>query len=135
MTSMEKSSTSSGPRSECDSEVDQHLKLFQTFKLPSFKGTSDPIVANDWLLKTGKILDGMICPKNRKVPLATFVLEREVERWWQAQHKEKIGQMPTTSIHWDNFVRVFRDWFIPPSARLALQDKFFNLTQSSKIVM
>ncbi|PKU86894.1 hypothetical protein MA16_Dca017322 [Dendrobium catenatum] len=135
MTYMEKSSTSGGFIFENNSEVDQHLKLFQTFKPPAFKGVSDPTIAEDWLLKIGKILDGMICPKNRKVPLATFMLEGEAERWWQAQLKEKYGHMPITNIQWDDFVNVFRDWFIPPSARLVLQDKFFNLTQGSKTVM
>ncbi|KAH0457104.1 hypothetical protein IEQ34_015118 [Dendrobium chrysotoxum] len=36
MAFMEKSSTSSGPRSKSDNELDQHLKLFQTFKSLAF---------------------------------------------------------------------------------------------------
>ncbi|PKU71338.1 hypothetical protein MA16_Dca017739 [Dendrobium catenatum] len=43
--------------------------------------------------------------------------------------------MPITSILWNDFVKVFREWFIPHSTRLALQDKFFNLTQGSKTIM
>ncbi|PKU77281.1 hypothetical protein MA16_Dca016848 [Dendrobium catenatum] len=116
MTSMEKSSTSGGSRSKSDSEVDRYLKLFQTFKSPAFKGAGDPTVAYDWLLKIGKILDGMLCSENRKVPLATFILEGEAKRWWQAQHREKFGHMPITSIQWNDFVKGFKDWFIPHSA-------------------
>lgn len=56
--------------------MDQHLRIFQTFKPQEFKGAPDPIVVNDWLLKMEKFLNGMICPKNRRVALTTFVLKR-----------------------------------------------------------
>lgn len=79
-----KRSTTSGPRFKFGLEVDQHLKILQSFKPQKFRGASDLIMVKDWLLKIEKSLDGMICIKNRRVIMTTCILEGEDERLWQA---------------------------------------------------
>lgn len=64
LAAIEKSAISR-PKSKFDSEVDRHLRIFQSFKPLEILRASDPIVAGDCLLKRGNILDGMICPKDR----------------------------------------------------------------------
>ena len=82
--------------------IDQHLRIFQSFKPLEFRVVSDPTAAEDWLLRISKILDGMVCPEDRRVVLATFMLEGEAERWWQAQQGEILHD-PSHSDHqsWD----------------------------------
>lgn len=48
----------------------------------------------------------MICPHDRRVVLDTFMLEREAERWWQTQHKEKFYMTPLTQIIWEGNQRL-----------------------------
>lgn len=78
LASIEKSATT-GCRSEFGSYVDQHLKISQNFKPTKFRRASDLIVAEHWLLKRGKISDRMIRLENRRVVLATFMLEEKAE--------------------------------------------------------
>ncbi|PKU66693.1 hypothetical protein MA16_Dca022513 [Dendrobium catenatum] len=59
-----------------------------------FKGIEGPIEAENWLLRIEKILEGMNCPEERKVSLATFALEGEAERWWKGLISRQIWRNP-----------------------------------------
>ena len=38
-------------------------------------------------------------------------------------------------ISWEQFTEAFRAWFVPPSARLQIQDSFLGLTQGTRTLM
>ncbi|XP_028547385.1 uncharacterized protein LOC114578401, partial [Dendrobium catenatum] len=116
-------------------EVDKHLKLFQSLKPPLFKGGVDARSAEDWIIRIEKVLKGMRCPDNRRVSLAIFLLEGEAERWWRGQQLEKFRGKSEEQIMWEEFEQVFRDWYVPPSARQAMQENFINLKQGAKTVI
>ncbi|PKU60425.1 hypothetical protein MA16_Dca028423 [Dendrobium catenatum] len=83
--------------------IDKYLKLFQDMRPPLFKGVEGPIEAENWLLRIEKILEGMNCPKEIKVSLATFTLEEEAERWWRGLYQDKFEGIPCMQIKWDDF--------------------------------
>ncbi|PKU78740.1 hypothetical protein MA16_Dca000083 [Dendrobium catenatum] len=102
---------------------------------PLFKGVEGPIEAENWLLRIENILEGMHCPEERKVSLATFALEGEPERWWRGLHQNKFEGIPDMQIKWNYFTQVFRDCFVAPSTRRQMQDKFMRLVQGDRSVM
>ncbi|XP_020683951.2 uncharacterized protein LOC110100682, partial [Dendrobium catenatum] len=116
-------------------EVDKNLKLFQSLKPPLFKGGVDARSAEDWIIRIRKVLNGMRCPENRRVSLAIFMLEGEAKRWWRGQQLEKFKGRSEEQIMWEEFEQVFREWYVPPSARQAMQESFVNLKQGSKTVI
>ncbi|PKU62960.1 hypothetical protein MA16_Dca025608 [Dendrobium catenatum] len=102
---------------------------------PLFKGVEGPIEAENRLLRIENILEGMYCPKDKKVSLATFALEGEAERWWRGLYQDKFEGIPDMQIKWNDFTKVFRDWFVPPSAMRQMQDKFMRLVQGNRSIM
>ncbi|XP_028551196.1 uncharacterized protein LOC114579773 [Dendrobium catenatum] len=90
--------------------MDKNLKLFQYMKPPSFVG-GEAIEAEDWLMKVEKILEGMLCPQDRRVALAAYAFNGEAERWWKSQLEGTFGGRPSNQITWEEFVKVFRDWY------------------------
>uniref|UniRef100_A0A2N9FNH1 RNA-directed DNA polymerase n=1 Tax=Fagus sylvatica TaxID=28930 RepID=A0A2N9FNH1_FAGSY len=62
---------------------------------PTFAGATDPMVAENWLLKMEKLLKVLHCTDSQKVEYATFTLEGPAERWWAGTEvllKEELGQ-------------------------------------------
>ncbi|XP_028553180.1 uncharacterized protein LOC114580285, partial [Dendrobium catenatum] len=115
--------------------VDKHLKIFQDMRPPLFTGAGEPIDAENWLLRVEKILESMHCPADRRVTLATFALDGEAERWWRGLMLEKYSGRDASRILWEDFVEVFRDWFVPLTARRQMQERFIRLVQGEKTVM
>lgn len=116
-------------------EGDRHLQSFLRLNPPHFKGAVGPQAAEDWLLRVEKTFDGMQCPESRKVPLAVFLLDGEAERWWLGQQLEKCQGKTNADISWEQFSDIFREWFVPMSARQQMQESFLRLTQGSRSVM
>ena len=52
---------------------------FKKLSPPSFSGESDPMVAERWMMQIEKIFDALSYSDERKVFLATFMLEGEAE--------------------------------------------------------
>ncbi|MQL85165.1 hypothetical protein Taro_017682 [Colocasia esculenta] len=51
------------------------MEQFKRMTLPSFKGESDPLMAESWLRETEKIFRAIRCPDEDKVTLATYMLQ------------------------------------------------------------
>ncbi|TYK00849.1 DNA/RNA polymerases superfamily protein [Cucumis melo var. makuwa] len=49
-----------------------------------FEGSTDPADAENWLNMLEKCFYVMNCLEERKVRLATFLLQKEAERWWKS---------------------------------------------------
>lgn len=65
-----------GPKVVCTIEQFWHLK-------PSvFKGDTDPLVVESWIMQKQKIFDILGCAEEHKVPFTTFTFEGEAEHWW-----------------------------------------------------
>uniref|UniRef100_A0A2N9EEP8 RNA-directed DNA polymerase n=1 Tax=Fagus sylvatica TaxID=28930 RepID=A0A2N9EEP8_FAGSY len=69
---------------------------------PTFAGATDPMVAENWLLKMEKLLKVLHCTDSQKVEYATFALEGPAERWWAGTEvllKEELGE--NACVTWD----------------------------------
>ncbi|MQL86167.1 hypothetical protein Taro_018697 [Colocasia esculenta] len=51
------------------------MERFKKMTPPSFKGESDPLMAESWLRETEKIFRAIRCPDEDKVTLATYMLQ------------------------------------------------------------
>ncbi|PKU60731.1 hypothetical protein MA16_Dca028963 [Dendrobium catenatum] len=102
---------------------------------PLFKANEGPNMDENWLLHIEKILDSMSCPGERKVSLAAFVLDGEAEKWWRGHRDDRLEDIQILLVNWEDFVELFREWFISMLVRRQMQDKFIRLIQGDKLVM
>src|SRR5262249_22478301 len=58
------------------------MERFRRIGPPSFKGESNPDVAESWIRETEKIFRAIRCPEEDKVNLATFTLQDRADVWW-----------------------------------------------------
>ncbi|KAA0051688.1 DNA/RNA polymerases superfamily protein [Cucumis melo var. makuwa] len=71
-----------------------------------FEGSTDPADAENWLNMLEKCFDVMNCPEERKVRLATFLLQKEVEGWW----KSILARCSDAhALDWQTFRGIFED--------------------------
>ena len=75
----------------------------------------------------------MKCPKEEKVNMATYMLQRQVEYWWQAlQHTRFVDQ--EGPISWEEFLEFFRAKYFPNHIQEQKETKFAELVQESMSV-
>ncbi|TYK22952.1 reverse transcriptase [Cucumis melo var. makuwa] len=70
----------------------------------------------------------MNCPEERKVRLATFLLQKEAEGWWKsilARHSDARG------LDWQTFRGIFEDKYYPSTYCEAKRDELLGLKQGS----
>ena len=62
----------------------QYARLFKFYRNdpPFFHSNTDPVEAEEWLNKLEKIFRVMKCDDSQKVDFATYMLESDVEHWW-----------------------------------------------------
>ncbi|XP_022871839.1 uncharacterized protein LOC111390945 [Olea europaea var. sylvestris] len=96
-----------------------------------FIGTVDPAVAQAWMTKIGKVFDVMSCLDDRKLCLATFLLEEGVYDWWQSVRSTYLDP---SIITWTNFHRIFYDAYYPRFYKDAKQEEFLKLVQGQMTV-
>ncbi|XP_058079941.1 uncharacterized protein LOC131228127 [Magnolia sinica] len=111
-------------------EVDL-LERFSKLRLPVFKGTSDPSIAEDWLKQIEKVLEAMNCPDDQKVRLASFILQGEADVWWRAAKR----MVPANHVWtWNEFQEKFREKHFPKAYRTQKMVEFSKLEQGSMSV-
>ena len=60
---------------------------FMKLNPPKFVGTTNPLVAEEWLKKLGAIFEVMGVNDDQKLALATFMLRGEARNWWEAMRR------------------------------------------------
>src|SRR5262249_43815551 len=87
------------------------MERFRRMGPPSFKGESNPNVAESWIHETEKIFRAIRCPEEDKVNLATFTLQDRADVWWTSSLRTVFWN--TVDITWDEFLAAFREKFFP----------------------
>ncbi|XP_038896366.1 uncharacterized protein LOC120084630 [Benincasa hispida] len=98
----------------------------------NFEGTKDPANAEAWMNQIEKYFEVMRCPKNRKVSLATFLLQKQAEDWWKLLKNRRGNQ---EEICWEEFRKAFFERFYPRSFRDRKQDEFLQLMQGNMTIV
>ncbi|GMN72811.1 hypothetical protein TIFTF001_052077 [Ficus carica] len=76
---------------------------FRRMKAPEFEGTTDSIVADNWLIDIQVILDFMGLTEQEKVLCASFALKKDARHWWMTvQMRRNVANM-----NWKDFVAEF----------------------------
>ncbi|XP_038896416.1 uncharacterized protein LOC120084680 [Benincasa hispida] len=66
-----------------DPEKKFGIERLKALGATTFDGTTDPLDAEIWLGLIEKCFKVMRCPEDCKVELATFLLQKGVEKWWK----------------------------------------------------
>ncbi|KAL4013991.1 hypothetical protein IC575_026176 [Cucumis melo] len=93
-----------------------------------FEGSTDLVDAEVWLNMLEKCFDVMSCPQERKVRLATFLLQKEAEGW----QKSIIARYnDARTLDWQTFRGIFEEKYYPTTYCEAKRDEFLELKQGS----
>ncbi|KAL5555170.1 hypothetical protein UlMin_037406 [Ulmus minor] len=103
---------------------------FRRMKPDEFEGSSDPLVAEEWLSSIQTILDFMHLNEREKVLCATYVLKKDARYWWETVKMRRNVQDMT----WDEFIVEFNQKYYNRMAMRAQQNEFINIKQGSMSV-
>ncbi|MQL73010.1 hypothetical protein Taro_005357 [Colocasia esculenta] len=88
------------------------MERFKRMAPPSFKGESDPLLAESWMREIEKIFRAIRCAEEDKVSLATYILQERADVWWASLLPTRFED-GAVEVAWDEFVRLFRAKFVP----------------------
>jgi len=109
------------------------LKDFLLHKPPTFKGTSDPSLAEQWLSEIERAFRvlGARVQEEDKAQFAAFTFKDEALHWWTTIEAMRAGQPPMT---WAELKREFVGRYYPANFKYQMQRQFTDLRQGDKSV-
>ncbi|MQM21083.1 hypothetical protein Taro_054114 [Colocasia esculenta] len=66
------------------------MEWFKRMSPPSFKGESDPLLAESWMREIEKIFRAIRCAEDDKVTLATYMLQERADVWWSSMLRTRF---------------------------------------------
>ncbi|MQM00258.1 hypothetical protein Taro_032991, partial [Colocasia esculenta] len=66
------------------------MERFKRMSPPSFKGESDPLLAESWMREIEKIFWAIRCAEDDKVTLATYMLQERADVWWSSHLRTRF---------------------------------------------
>ncbi|XP_038904244.1 uncharacterized protein LOC120090589 [Benincasa hispida] len=105
----------------------EHLKALGA---TTFLGTAYPADVEKWMEVVEKCFGVMRCPDDRKVVLATFLLQEVANDWWRMTQL-RHGDRQTS---WEEFKSFFYDKFYLRSFRNMKRNEFLKLVQGTMSV-
>ncbi|XP_026436209.1 uncharacterized protein LOC113334086 [Papaver somniferum] len=106
------------------------VRRFSEQKPDSFKGSPDPLVAEDWIDKIEKTFTLLGVNDEDKLDLVVFKLEGEATRWWDLTRRSRNDGLFT----WVEFRLAFLNKYFPQTARNQRMIEFMQLTQRNMTV-
>ncbi|MQL96124.1 hypothetical protein Taro_028798, partial [Colocasia esculenta] len=94
------------------------MERFKRMSPPSFKGESDPLLAESWMREIEKIFQVIRCAEDDKVTLATYMLQDDA-----------------VEVSWDKFVRLLRAKLVSEHFQDKMEQEFLSLTQGYMTVL
>ncbi|MQM00974.1 hypothetical protein Taro_033721 [Colocasia esculenta] len=110
------------------------MEQFKMMSPPSFKGESDPLLAESWMREIEKIFRAIRYAEDDKVTLATYMLQERADVWWSSLLHTRFED-GTVEVGWDEFVRLFRAKFVLEHIQDKMEHEFLSLTQGSMTVL
>ncbi|KAK8930585.1 hypothetical protein KSP39_PZI016082 [Platanthera zijinensis] len=107
------------------------MKIFLRASPPKFSGSTDPLVAEGWLLQVERVFEGIECLEEKRAALIEFILEKDAEAWLDNYKRIELHVRKMTNISWQEFVGGFQNWYLPISARQKMKEHFVQLTQGN----
>ncbi|MQL70984.1 hypothetical protein Taro_003306, partial [Colocasia esculenta] len=110
------------------------MERFKRMLPPSFKGESDPLLAESWMREIEKIFRAIRCADEDKMVLMNGVLQERADVWWASLLRTR-SEDGAVDVAWDEFVRLFRAKFVPEYIQDRMEQEFLSLTQGSMTVL
>ncbi|XP_072093104.1 transposon Tf2-1 polyprotein isoform X4 [Arachis hypogaea] len=108
------------------------LATFLKVHPPTFRGTSNPTDADNWIQAMERALQAQQVPEEQWVEFGTYQLQGEAQYWWQGTRR--ILQPDGAAIPWEVFRTEFYKKYFPNSARNAKELELMQLKQGQMIV-
>ena len=98
---------------------------FRRQQPPTFEGTADPSVAEDWIKRIQRIFNFMRLNDEERIACAVNQLEKGASYWWDlvAQTKDMAA------LTWTDFVKLFNDKYLGEAIRTRKIQEFMALRQ------
>ncbi|KAL2497813.1 Gag protease polyprotein-like protein [Abeliophyllum distichum] len=110
------------------SDKEYNIERIAKLRAKVFTSASDPVVAEAWVDKIERVFDVMSFPDDKRLHLATFLLEEGAYDLWQLMQARYADP---SVITWMDFKRTFYDTYYPRSNKDAKQNEFLQLVQGS----
>ncbi|XP_016166042.1 uncharacterized protein LOC107608817 [Arachis ipaensis] len=108
------------------------LATFLKVHPPSFRGSTNPIEADNWFQTMERALQAQHVSNNQYVEFAAYQLLGEAQHWWQGECR--LLQLQNADIPCDVFQTAFYKKCFPQSAREAKKMELMQLKQGSLFV-
>ncbi|XP_057734585.1 uncharacterized protein LOC130950036 [Arachis stenosperma] len=108
------------------------LATFLKVHPPTFRGTSNPTDADNWIQAMERVLQAQQVPEEQWVKFGTYQLQGEAQYWWQGTRR--ILQPDGAAIPWEVFRTEFYKKYFPNSARNAKELELMQLKQGQMTV-
>ncbi|XP_071688789.1 uncharacterized protein [Rutidosis leptorrhynchoides] len=107
------------------------LGRFQKQRPLSFSTASTPVEAENWITHIKKMYRVLSCEERFWVPLATYKLEGDAQRWWIALRQAKGGINFEDSLDWVDFKELFFRQYFSEVEKEAVIREYANIKQGS----
>ncbi|XP_047309941.1 uncharacterized protein LOC124913402 [Impatiens glandulifera] len=105
-------------------------KQFMTFKPAEFRGSTDPIISEEWVQSMEIIFEFMQITEVERVKCATFMLKDDARIWWKGA---KVA-LDLNNITWREFKEVFYGKYFILSTRNKLAREFLEIKQGDSSI-
>ncbi len=75
-----------------------------------FKGTVDPLEAEQWLERMDRVFKKLHCPDELKFEYFVSLLQGDAYDWWKTI-PHSLAEPPV--LTWEDFIREFRQKYVP----------------------
>ena len=106
-----------------------NLARFLRLQPPVFSSSTEPIVADDWLRRTGRELTITGCTDAEKVRFS-HQLDGPTASWWV----NYTATFPIANVTWEQFQQAFRTAHVSTEAMSMKKHEFRNLRQGNRTV-
>ena len=99
------------------------FKQFMGFKPADYKGSTDPMVAEEWMRSMETIFEFMQISNVERVRCASFMFKDDARIWWQGAKTT----LDLNTVSWEQFKEVFYGKYFTLSTRNRLAREFLEL--------
>ncbi|XP_016186165.1 uncharacterized protein LOC107627862 [Arachis ipaensis] len=111
------------------------LATFREVNPPVFRGSTNPMEADDWFIAIERALQVQHVPEGQLVELAAYQLAGEAQQWWQGTYHLLQQGKGNNAITWEVFREEFYNKYFPNSVRQAKELELLQLRQGSMTVV
>ncbi|KAK9690534.1 hypothetical protein RND81_09G135400 [Saponaria officinalis] len=101
---------------------------FARYRPPTYDGTCDPVLLEDWIREMEKLFTATQCPESQKIDVASYYLQKEADNWWTIS---RVTNQAAPGFGWTRFCEVLKKRFYPDELRWQKEKEFLQLEQGN----